>query len=126
MRNTDGWRVFEVGPTYVIAMDDTERPRHWGSVGGWHTLTAPCAPHDPIDEWPPPPAWLPDLSDAATIGCVCALVREAHGARLLVSDGPGASVALDYPDGSEAYYYADKTDTIAEALVCALEAGARA
>jgi hypothetical protein len=63
-----------------------------------------------------PPGWLPDLSDSATLGCLLALVREAHGDVVWLHYDCGVWVVCGLPEdpgGSE---------TEAEALVAALEA----
>ena len=43
-------------------------------TGGWRTPSSSWEPDESSDECPP----LPDLDDAATKGCLLALVREAH------------------------------------------------
>lgn len=63
---------------------------------------------------------LPDLSDPATLGCLLALVREAHGSPLLRVEG--------FPDGwravrtDRAPYVVGLGHSEAAALVAALEA----
>jgi hypothetical protein len=64
---------------------------------------------------------LPDLTDAATIGCLLALVREAHGDPVLFARFRGARVHPDWVvswDGSDVIATGA---TEAEALVAALE-----
>lgn len=72
---------------------------------------------------------LPDLTDPATIGCLLALVREAHGdlelhAVCVREDNcVGWVVQRSYlPDGGMYTLSAWFVDTEAEVLVCALEA----
>lgn len=108
----------------------------WKWMPGMRTLNAMRVVHDP-DLWPDRPCalregcWidtapprplnddLPDLSDAATLGCLLALVREAWGdPRAYVRASFGWEWITDYcvekwPPGGE---------TEAEALVAALEA----
>lgn len=43
-------------------------------TGAWRTPSSSWEPDERGDECPP----MPDLSDPATIGCLLALVREAH------------------------------------------------
>ena len=67
---------------------------------------------------------LPDLTDAATVGCLLALVREAWG-------DPSLCVVLDTSDGRwcverrcgdiRVFQYGTQGDTEAEALVAVLE-----
>jgi len=64
---------------------------------------------------------LPDLSDPATLGCLLALVREAHGDPVLFARFRGARVRPDWMvswDGSDVIATGA---TEAEALVAALE-----
>lgn len=63
---------------------------------------------------------VPDITDAATIGCLVALTREITGARLTCSDPlPSACVVLDWPGGQEGYHFGA---TLAEALLRAAQA----
>ncbi len=109
----------------------------WRWMPGMRTLNAMRVVHAP-DLWPDRPCalregcWidtapprplnddLPDLSDAATLGCLLALVREAWG-----QDDMGAS---RYKEGwcaevtpQEGQHHAFHGPTEAEALVAALE-----
>ena len=108
----------------------------WKWMPGMRTLNAMRVVHDP-DLWPDRPCalregcWidtapprplnddLPDLSDAATLGCLLALVREAwNDQRAYIRASFGWEWITDYcvekwPPGGE---------TEAEALVAALEA----
>ena len=62
--------------------------------------------------------WLPDLIDPATLGCLLALVREAHGdPHAYLAPGDGWFVGRRARDG-----IVGEGDTEAEALVAALEA----
>ena len=64
---------------------------------------------------------LPDLTDPATLGCLLALVREAHGDPVLFARFRGARVHPDWMvswDGSDVIATGA---TEAEALVAALE-----
>jgi hypothetical protein len=64
---------------------------------------------------------LPDLTDPATLGCLLALVREAHGDPMLFARFRGARVRPDWMvswDGSDVIATGA---TEAEALVAALE-----
>jgi hypothetical protein len=64
---------------------------------------------------------LPDLRDCATLGCLLALVREAHGDPVLFARFRGARVHADWVvswDGSDLIATGA---TEAEALVAALE-----
>ena len=68
------------------------------------------------------PEWLPDLTDPATLGCLLALVREAHGDPVLFARFRGARAHPDWVvswDGSDVIATGA---TEAEALVAALEA----
>lgn len=108
MRTTSGLRVvLDEGPTAAAGVAVAMR-----STGRYEQTPLY---HDDPDV-------LPDLDDPATLGCLVALVRDHHHARVIVADPPGASVVLDLPDGSERYHYAEDTATVAEALVVALEA----
>ena len=61
---------------------------------------------------------LPDLTDPATLGCVMALVREAYGGKVVITQGNGWwSVETDYYRWDD-----DNTASFQEALVAALEA----
>lgn len=65
--------------------------------------------------------FVPDLSDPATLGCLLALVREAHGDPVLFARFRGARVRPDWAvswDGSDVIATGA---TEAEALVAALE-----
>jgi len=65
--------------------------------------------------------WLPDLTDPATLGCLLALVREAHGDPVLFARFRSARVRPDWAvswDGSDVIATGA---TEAEALVAALE-----
>ena len=111
--------------------------RGWKWMPGMRTLDAMRVIHDP-DRWPDRPCairegtWidtalprpladdLPDLADAATIGCLLALVRKAWG-------DPTMSVHFsDTADWWEVQGHrwapGKPADTEAEALVAALEA----
>ena len=69
-------------------------------------------------------SYVPDLTDAATVGCLLALVREAWG-------DPSLCVVLDTSDGRwcverrcgdiRVFQYGTQGDTEAEALVAVLE-----
>ena len=79
------------------------------------------------DEWPHPEAW-PDLRDPATLGCLLALVREAHGPTACVVsseemiDGEhvGTLWSVGTADGRGPVISREEAE--AEALVAALEA----
>lgn len=60
----------------------------------------------------------PDLTDAATLGCLLALVREAHGRRCYTQASGGYWAVQN--DDTEEMWGAEATE--AEALVAALEA----
>jgi hypothetical protein len=63
--------------------------------------------------------WLPDLSDPATLGCLLALVREAHPeCRIDLCDDMARVIRA----GGEAGNLTDGWLPTAEALVAALEA----
>lgn len=62
---------------------------------------------------------LPDLTDAATLGCLLALVREAHG-RCCYTQVCGGYWTIQNDDTEDAW--GDHCATEAEALVAALEA----
>jgi hypothetical protein len=62
----------------------------------------------------------PDLTDPATLGCLLALVREAGAYIRHLSMLPmGCTVNVEWPDGRICDY---RRETLAEALVAALEA----
>ena len=63
-------------------------------------------------------AYLPDLTDHATVGCLLALVREAKGAPLLQLTNSGIGWTPWIPDP---LWAGTMCDTEAEALVAALE-----
>ena len=65
------------------------------------------------------PHMLPDLTDPATVGCLLALVREAHG-RHCYTQACGGYWTVQREDTEHAW--GDHCDTEAEALVAALEA----
>ncbi len=108
--------------------------RGWEWMPGMRTLDAMRVIHDP-DRWPDRPCaireggWvdtapprplgddLPDFCDPATLGCLLALVREAHGQSTLspVSRGPHSWCLADY--GTSAL----EGETEVELLVAALE-----
>lgn len=62
---------------------------------------------------------VPDLRDPATLGCVLALVREAHG-RNCYAQACGGYWTVQREDTEQAW--GDHCDTEAEALVAAMEA----
>ena len=66
------------------------------------------------------PTWLPDVTDAATLGCLLALVREAWGDPFLC---PAADRETGWwLNGYAAVDYLQSYRSEAEALVAALEA----
>lgn len=73
-------------------------------------------------------AWIPDLSDPATVGCLLALVREAWGHNAPFSWWPRSSTTWWPQDGDNPEYWSIEFKdyyqgaTEAEALVAALEA----
>ena len=109
--------------------------RGWRWMPGMRTLDAMRVIHDP-DRWPDRPCairegtWidtapprplgddLPDLSDAATVGCLLALVREAWGSLLASMINERANRWAMFFLGGPVVH----GPTEAEALVAALEA----
>ena len=108
--------------------------KNWRWMPGMRTLDAMRVIHDP-DRWPDRPCaireggWvdtapprplkddLPDLADAATLGCLLTLVREAWGAR-------PASMVNERTDRWAMFFLGGPVvhgPTEAEALVAALE-----
>jgi hypothetical protein len=90
--------------------DDMEQPGPWG----WQQA-------EPYGDHVYPGPYLPDLQDPATLGCLLALVRKAHGDPVLFARFRAARVRPDWAvswDGSDVI--ATGT-TEAEALVAALE-----
>ena len=80
--------------------------------------------HGRLDDFQPeymgrPTHALPDLRDPATLGCVLALVREAHG-RHCYTQACGGYWTIQDGDTEDAW--GDHCATEAEALVAALEA----
>jgi hypothetical protein len=68
---------------------------------------------------------LPDLTDPATLGCLLALVRDAHGNQCIhtsVDDEGWSVVQRDQPPNAWGQFLADGCNTEADALVAALEA----
>jgi hypothetical protein len=62
--------------------------------------------------------WLPDLTDAATLGVLLRQVREAHAGYIVISEGRGWwSVETE-----DSRWDNDNTASLVEALVAALEA----
>ena len=61
---------------------------------------------------------VPDLTDAATLGCLIDLVHRAYNYEAVTTDG-NTWWAVETPTGR---WDDDNTDSFAEALVCALEA----
>ena len=110
----------------------------WKWMPGMRTLNAMRVVHDP-DLWPDRPCalregcWidtapprplnddLPDLSDAATLGCLLALVREAWGTAIIVSYSYDDGLWETMWEGATAAGWCGRGDTEAEALVAALE-----
>jgi len=64
---------------------------------------------------------LPDLTDAATLGCLLALVREAWGTAIIVSYSYDDGLWETMWEGATAAGWCGRGDTEAEALVAALE-----
>jgi hypothetical protein len=76
------------------------------------------------DEWRPAMGSIPDLSDPATLGCLLALVREAHGAPAAYFMGSVNNQWVVHHFTEPEAYWKSLTKwqpTEAEALVAALE-----
>ena len=71
-----------------------------------------------VQDWPPEYAY-PDLTDAATLGCLLALVRGALGCDCAIRRWSHGWALVDAGSLS---FYSHVSDTEAEALVAALEA----
>ena len=103
MRTSEGWRVIR-GSTESRCMAYDENPENWQVADNY------------IQD-----GTLPDLTDPATMGCLLAIVREAHA-------DPQAHVVklVDGLNGWQVWgsetYIAPKRATEADALVAALEA----
>jgi len=103
MRTSEGWRVIRGGKESRCWAYD-ENPANWEVA------------ENRIED-----GTIPDLSDPATLGCLLALVREAHA-------DPQAHVVklvhglVGWQAWNSETYIAPKRPTEAEALVAALEA----
>jgi hypothetical protein len=85
------WRITNVRPGQIIAYEEVSREvvRWTKGDDGWRSdllcdMGDECGAFDrgwspiPISRNPPPPQWLPDLADPATLGAILGLVREAY------------------------------------------------
>lgn len=120
-----GWRVLRVASLrdtecVIAAHDDEDVFQWWRNSTGWHcSRTEDGAPEVGLTRYQPPPLWLPDLADPATLGCLLALVREAWGDQRLRVEG--------YPDCWRCVWWEGSRivglgPSEAAALVAALEA----
>ena len=116
-------------PTY-LAIEAAQLALRAEACKGWRWMPGMLSAHgDRYEEGDGP--WLlghcPDLTDPATLGCLLALVREAHGPWVTVAGGPGAWTVREYCSigvvgGANRLRGVDDYTTEAEALVAALEA----
>lgn len=111
--------VTGVPQTWVLPVSDgglLDVGQHYQRRGPFAAALGQCVPGGGLG------TRLPDLQDPATLGCLLALVREAHGDPVLFARSRGARVRPDWVVSRDSSDVIATGATEAEALVAALEA----